>query len=121
MYLLWILIRLLGKYYTQYLSQYIVFFLLNILKRYFIFYIFIIFNVYSSLGLAVPPRVRFLQKWKKAKEAKTKEKETLNQTLVDNISEKLNKLSDSEVSDDEPELARPSFKKESFNFHDGNF
>ncbi|XP_025425125.1 probable ATP-dependent RNA helicase DDX10 [Sipha flava] len=73
-----------------------------------------------SLGLAIPPRVRFLQKWKKAKELKKKEKETLAQSMVDNLSEKLNKSSDSEVSEvveDEPQLNRSSFK-DSYNFHD---
>lgn len=41
--------------------------------------------------------------------------------MVDDLSEKLNKLSDSEVSDDEPELVKPPFKKDSYNFHNGNF
>jgi ATP-dependent RNA helicase DDX10/DBP4 len=43
--------------------------------------------------------------------------------MVDNLSEKLNKSSDSEVSEvveDEPQLNRSSFK-DSYNFHDGNF
>lgn len=115
MYLLWILIRLLGEYNSIYINI----FFIKYFKK--IFYIFIIFNVYSSLGLAVPPRVRFLQKWKKAKEAKKKEKETLDQTMVNDLSEKLNKLSDSEISDDEHELVRPSFKKHLYNFHNGNF
>jgi len=76
------------------------------------------FYVNSSLGLAVPPRVRFLQKWKKAKEAKSKEKEKLAQSMVEDLTEKLNKSSDSEVSVDEPELPHhPSFKKDSYNFH----
>ncbi|XP_026817037.1 probable ATP-dependent RNA helicase DDX10 [Rhopalosiphum maidis] len=70
----------------------------------------------SSLGLAIPPRVRFLQKWKKAKEAKKKEKDTLAQTVVENLNEKLNKSSDSEISDDEPEPYQSSVK-DSYNFH----
>lgn len=41
--------------------------------------------------------------------------------MVDDLSEKLNKLSDSEISDDEPELVRSSLKKDSYNFHNGNF
>lgn len=89
------------------------------------------FYVYSSLGLAVPPRVRFLQKWKKAKEAKKKEREALGQTMVEDLNEKLNKSSDSEVSEDEQELNRPSLKdtynsepyrpssKDTYDFHNG--
>jgi ATP-dependent RNA helicase DDX10/DBP4 len=69
----------------------------------------------SSLGLAVPPRVRFLQKWKKAKEAKKKEKELLDGTLVEGLTEKLDN-SDCEVSEDEPEPYQPSFK-DSYDFH----
>ncbi|XP_001948824.1 probable ATP-dependent RNA helicase DDX10 [Acyrthosiphon pisum] len=73
----------------------------------------------SSLGLAIPPRVRFLQKWKKAKEAKKKEKDTIAQTVVEDLNEKLNKSSDSEISDDEPEpQAYQSSVKDSYNFHD---
>lgn len=77
--------------------------------------------IYSSLGLAVPPRVRFLQKWKKAKEAKKKEKETLSHTMVEDLAEKLNKSSNSEVSsesEDEPERYQPS-SKDTYNFHNG--
>ncbi|XP_060853220.1 probable ATP-dependent RNA helicase DDX10 [Rhopalosiphum padi] len=70
----------------------------------------------SSLGLAIPPRVRFLQKWKKAKEAKKKEKDTLAQTVVENLNEKLNKSSDSEISEDEPEPYQSSVK-DTYNFH----
>lgn len=80
------------------------------------------FNVRkSSLGLAIPPRVRFLQKWKKAKEAKKKEKDTIAQTVVEDLNEKLNKSSDSEISDDvsEPQAYQSSVK-DSYNFHDGN-
>ncbi|XP_022173463.1 probable ATP-dependent RNA helicase DDX10 [Myzus persicae] len=73
----------------------------------------------SSLGLAIPPRVRFLQKWKKAKEAKKKEKDTIAQTVVEDLNEKLNKSSDSEISDDEPESDMyQSSVKDSYNFHD---
>ncbi|KAL4096403.1 hypothetical protein QTP88_021365 [Uroleucon formosanum] len=73
----------------------------------------------SSLGLAIPPRVRFLQKWKKAKEAKKKEKVMIAQTVVEDLNEKLKKSSDSEISDDEPEpRAYQSFVKDSYNFHD---
>ncbi|XP_015380265.1 PREDICTED: probable ATP-dependent RNA helicase DDX10 [Diuraphis noxia] len=73
----------------------------------------------SSLGLAIPPRVRFLQKWKKAKEAKKKEKDSIAQTVVENLNEKLNKSSDSEISDDEPEpKVYQSSVKDSYNFHD---
>ncbi|CAI6344500.1 unnamed protein product [Macrosiphum euphorbiae] len=73
----------------------------------------------SSLGLAIPPRVRFLQKWKKAKEAKKKEKDTIAQTIVEDLNEKLNKSSDSEISDNEPEpQAYQSSVKDSYNFHD---
>jgi len=81
------------------------------------------FNVCnSSLGLAIPPRVRFLQKWKKAKEAKKKEKDTIAQTVVENLNEKLNKSSDSEISDDEPEPeVYQSSVKDSYNFHGGNY
>lgn len=76
----------------------------------------------SSLGLAIPPRVRFLQKWKKAKEAKKKEKVMIAQTVVEDLNEKLKKSSDSEISDDEPEpRAYQSFVKDSYNFHDGNY
>lgn len=75
----------------------------------------------SSLGLAIPPRVRFLQKWKKAKEAKKKEKDTIAQTVVENLNEKLNKSSDSEISDDEPDIninhQYKSSVKDSYNFH----
>ncbi|XP_025198680.1 probable ATP-dependent RNA helicase DDX10 [Melanaphis sacchari] len=71
----------------------------------------------SSLGLAIPPRVRFLQKWKKAKEAKKKEKDAIAQTEIENLNEKLNKSSDSEISDDEPEPLKSSVK-DSYNFHD---
>lgn len=80
------------------------------------------FHVFkSSLGLAIPPRVRFLQKWKKAKEAKKKENDITAQTLVENLNEKLNKSPDSEISDDEPELkVYQSSVKDSYNFHDGN-
>lgn len=81
------------------------------------------FYIWRSLGLAIPPRVRFLQKWKKAKEAKKKDKETLAQTMVEDLNKKLNKSSDSDASEaieDEPELNRSSFK-DSYNFHDGNF
>uniref|UniRef100_A0A2S2PDC6 ATP-dependent RNA helicase n=1 Tax=Schizaphis graminum TaxID=13262 RepID=A0A2S2PDC6_SCHGA len=70
----------------------------------------------SSLGLAIPPRVRFLQKWKKAKEAKKKEKDKIAETVVENLNEKLNKSSDSEISDDEPEPCQSSVK-DSYNFH----
>lgn len=72
------------------------------------------------MGLAVPPRVRFLQKWKKAREAKKKERETLSQTMVDNINENLDKSSDAEVSDDEiiPNHLPP---KDTYNFHNGNY
>lgn len=83
----------------------------------------IIFNVNackSSLGLAIPPRVRFLQKWKKAKEAKKKEKDTLAQTVVENLNEKLNKSSDSEISEDEPDPYQSSVK-DTYNFHNGNY
>lgn len=81
------------------------------------------FNIcYSSLGLAIPPRVRFLQKWKKAKEAKKKEKDMIAQTVVEELNEKLNKSSDSEISDDEPEpRAYQSSVKDSYNFHDGSY
>lgn len=73
----------------------------------------------SSLGLAIPPRVRFLQKWKKAKEAKKKEKDTIAQTVVEDLNEKLNKSSDSEISDDKPESDMyQSSVKDSYNFHD---
>lgn len=76
----------------------------------------------SSLGLAIPPRVRFLQKWKKAKEAKKKEKDTIAQTVVEDLNEKLNKSSDSEITDDELEpQAYQSTVKDSYNFHDGNY
>lgn len=78
------------------------------------------FNVCkSSLGLAIPPRVRFLQKWKKAKEAKKKEKETFAEIVVEDLNEKLNKSSGSDVSDDEPGLYQSSVK-DSYNFHNGN-
>jgi len=76
----------------------------------------------SSLGLAIPPRVRFLQKWKKAKEAKKKENDSNVQTVVENLSEKLNKSPDSEISDYEPEPeVYQSSVKDSYNFHDGNY
>jgi len=76
----------------------------------------------SSLGLAIPPRVRFLQKWKKAKEAKKKEKDIIAQTVVEDLHEKLNKSNDSEISDDEPEpQSYQSSVKDSYNFHDGNY
>lgn len=79
-------------------------------------------HVYRSLGLAIPPRVRFLQKWKKNKEAKNKEKETLTQSMVDDLNEKLNKSSDSEVSEDEFKLdSNVSSLKDSYNFHNGIF
>ncbi|KAE9543021.1 hypothetical protein AGLY_002932 [Aphis glycines] len=75
----------------------------------------------SSLGLAIPPRVRFLQKWKKAKEAQKKEKDTIAQTVVENLNEKLNKSSDSEISDDEPDTnlnhQYKSSVKDSYIFH----
>lgn len=70
--------------------------------------------------MAVPPRVRFLQKWKKAREAKKKEKDTLSQTIVEDLNEKLNRSTDSEVSEDEPEPNRSSFN-DSYNFHNGNY
>lgn len=68
--------------------------------------------------------MRFLQKWKKAKEAKKKEKETLAQTIVEGLNGNFNKSpdsdSDSEVLNDEPELSRLPLK-DSYNFHNGNF
>lgn len=66
--------------------------------------------------------MRFLQKWKKAKEAKKKEKDTLAQTMVEGLNDNLKKSSDSgsEGLDDEPKPSRLSFK-DSFNFHNGNF
>lgn len=73
-----------------------------------------------SLGLAIPPRVRFLQKWKKARDAKNKEKESLAQTMVQDLNKKLNKSSDSEVSDSEPEPEPKRLSnKDTYNFHNG--
>lgn len=77
-------------------------------------------NVCRSLGLAIPPRVRFLQKWKKAREAKKKEKETLAQTMVEDLNEKLNKSSDSEVSEDDIVEPHKSSFKDTYDFHNGN-
>lgn len=73
----------------------------------------------SSLGLAIPPRVRFLQKWKKAKETKKKEKDIIAQTVVEDLNEKLNKSSNSEISDNEPEVYQCGISsvKDSYNFH----
>lgn len=66
--------------------------------------------------------MRFLQKWKKAQEAKKKEKDILAQTVVECLNDNLNKSSDSgsEVLDDEPKPSRLSFK-DSYQFHNGNF
>lgn len=62
--------------------------------------------------------MRFLQKWKKAREAKQKERETLAQTIADDLNEKLDKSSDAEVSEDEmkPNHLPP---KDTYNFHNG--
>lgn len=60
-----------------------------------------------------------MQKWKKAREAKKKEKEILSQTMVEDLSEKLNKSSDTEVSEDDIEPNKSSFK-DTYNFHNGN-
>lgn len=101
------------------LLRYLYIFYSNLTSKSYVF-VFIKINVCRSLGLAVPPRVRFLQKWKKAREAKKKEKELFAETMVNKLNEKLNKSSDSDVTDNElePEPNRLSIK-DSYNFHNG--
>lgn len=63
--------------------------------------------------------MRFLQKWKKSREIKEKEKETFTHNIVEELNKKLNKSSDSEISESEPELNQSSFK-DVYDFHKGN-
>ncbi|XP_050441516.1 probable ATP-dependent RNA helicase DDX10 [Adelges cooleyi] len=67
-----------------------------------------------SLGLAIPPRVRFLQKWKKSREAKVKAKELEDHTLATSLNEQLN---NSDYSEEEPESDH-SYRKDSYKFHE---
>lgn len=50
---------------------------------------------------------------------KKKEKEAFTNKTVDELNEKLNKSSDSEISEDESELNHSSFK-DVYDFHKGN-
>jgi len=53
---------------------------------------------------------------------KNKEKETVVQNMVEDLNEKLNKLSDSGVSEDEPEFnSNQSSSKDLYNFYNGIF